>query len=147
MRSYVAAKRQATRWLRGGLVVVWVVVAWRTGATAIGYSLRAFEADLQSLLSTAPINTVPLRHPYGGVVELTAEELRSAYWIAPHLDWAGLCFVQGAWLSVLIWLGSLAYPRYSDGEHAEQQYDAEQARKGLWTGPFITPWNWRAGQR
>ena len=109
MRSYVVASRQATRWLRGGLVLVWGVVAWRTGATAIGYSLRAFEADLQSLLSTAPIHTVPLRHPYGGVVELTAEELRSAYWIAPHLDWAGLCFVQGALLSVLIWLGSLAY--------------------------------------
>ena len=109
MRSYVAAKRQATRWLRVGLVVVWVVVTWRAGPTAIGYSLRAFEADLQSLLSSAPIHTVPLRHPYGGVVELAAEELRSAYWIAPHLDWAGLCFVQGAWLSVLIWLGSLAY--------------------------------------
>lgn len=90
-------------------MVVWGVVAWRAGATAIGYSLRAFEADLQSLLSSAPIHTVPLRHPYGGVIELTAEELRSAYWIAPHLDWAGLCFAQGAWLSVLIWLGSLAY--------------------------------------
>lgn len=90
-------------------MVVWVVVACRTGATAIGYSLRAFEADLQSLLSSAPLHTVPLRHPYGGVVELTAEELRSAYWIAPHLDWASLCFVQGAWLSVLIWLGSLVY--------------------------------------
>jgi hypothetical protein len=109
MRAYAVANRQATRWLRGGLVVVWGVVGWRAGPTAIGYSLRAFEADLQSLLSTAPIHTVPLRHPYGGVVELTAEELRSAYWIAPHLDWAGLCFVQGAWLSIVIWLGSLAY--------------------------------------
>lgn len=109
MRAYAVANRQATRWLRGGLVLVWGVVAWRTGAPAIGYSLRAFEADLQSLLSSAPLHTVPLRHPYGGVVELTAEELRSAYWIAPHLDWAGLCFVQGAWLSVLIWLGSLVY--------------------------------------
>lgn len=108
MRAYAVAHSQATRWLRVGLVVVWGVVAWRTGATAIGYSLRAFEADLQSLLSSAP-HTVPLRHPYGGVVELTAEELRSAYWIAPHLDWAGLCFVQGAWLSIVIWLGSLAY--------------------------------------
>jgi len=65
MLSYVAAKRQATRWLRGGLVVVWGVVAWRAGPTAIGYSLRAFEADLQSLLSTAPIHTVPLRLSIG----------------------------------------------------------------------------------
>ncbi len=109
MRSYVVAKRQATRWVRLGLLVVWGVVGWRAGATAIGFSLRAFEADLQSLLSSTRLHTVPLRHPYGGVVELTAEELRSAYWIAPHLDWARLCFVQGAWLSILIWLGSLVY--------------------------------------
>lgn len=89
--------------------MVWGIVSWRAGATAIGFSLRAFEADLQSLLDSSSLHTVPLRHPYGGVVELTAEELRRAYWIAPHLDWASLCFVQGAWLSVLIWLGSLAY--------------------------------------
>lgn len=109
MRSYVVAERRATRWLHAGLVVVWGIVSWRAGATAIGFGLRAFEADLQSLLDSSSLHTVPLRHPYGGVVELTAEELRSAYWIAPHLDWASLCFVQGAWLSVLIWLGSLAY--------------------------------------
>lgn len=89
--------------------MVWGIVSWRAGGTAIGFSLRAFEADLQSLLHSSSLHTVPLRHPYGGVVELTAEELRSAYWIAPHLDWASLCFVQGAWLSVLIWLGSLVY--------------------------------------
>lgn len=89
--------------------MVWGIVSWRAGATAIGFSLRAFEADLQSLLNSSSVHTVPLRHPYGGVVELTAEELRSAYWIAPHLDWASLCFVQGAWLSILIWLGSLVY--------------------------------------
>ncbi len=89
--------------------MVWGIVSWRAGATAIGFSFRAFEADLQSLLDSSSLHTVPLRHPYGGVVELTAEELRSAYWIAPHLDWANSCFVQGAWLSVLIWLGSLVY--------------------------------------
>lgn len=109
MRSYVVAERRATRWLHAGLVAVWGIVSWRAGATAIGFSLRAFEADLQSLLYSSSVHTVPLRHPYGGVVELTAEELRSAYWIAPHLDWASLCFVQGAWLSILIWLGSLVY--------------------------------------
>lgn len=109
MRSYAVAERRATRWLHAGLVVVWGIVSWRAGATAIGFSLRAVEADLQSLLHSSSLHNVPLRHPYGGVVEVTAEELRSAYWIAPHLEWASLCFVQGAWLSVLIWLGSLVY--------------------------------------
>lgn len=109
MPPYAAAERQAARWLRGSLALVWGIIGWRAGATAIGFSLRAFEADLQSVLNSSSLHTVPLRHPYGGVVELTAQELRSAYWIAPHLDWANSCFVQGTWLSVLIWLGSLVY--------------------------------------
>ncbi|WP_312733813.1 hypothetical protein [Brevundimonas sp.] len=38
-------------------------------------------------------------------------------------------------------------PRYSDGEHAEQQWDAEQARKDPWAGTFGTPKDWRKGHR
>lgn len=51
----------------------------------------------------------------------------------------------GSWMVAAGW--ALDEPRYSGGEHAEQQYDAEQGRKGLWAGPFVRPRDWRAGKR
>lgn len=51
----------------------------------------------------------------------------------------------GAWMVADGW--ALDDPRYSDGAHAEQQWEAEQARRGLWAGSFITPREWRKGAR
>jgi len=44
----------------------------------------------------------------------------------------------GAWMVADGW--ALDYERYSDSEHSEQQWDAEQAKKGLWAGEFERPW-------
>lgn len=43
----------------------------------------------------------------------------------------------GAWMVGGGW--ALDDPRSSDNEHAEQQWDAEQARLGLWAGEFSLP--------
>lgn len=51
----------------------------------------------------------------------------------------------GGWMVAGGW--AVDFPRYSEGEHAEQQYEAEQGRKGLWAGAFVLPWDWRAGKR
>lgn len=50
----------------------------------------------------------------------------------------------GAWMVADGW--ALDYPRYSDSEHAEQQWDAEQAKKGIHAGTFMAPWEWRLSQ-
>jgi endonuclease YncB( thermonuclease family) len=39
---------------------------------------------------------------------------------------------------------ALDYERFSDGRYAAQQLEAEQAERGLWSGSFIPPWEWRA---
>lgn len=51
----------------------------------------------------------------------------------------------GGWMVAGGW--AVDFPRYSDGEHAEQQSDAELGRKGFWAGRFVLPWDWRAGKR
>jgi hypothetical protein len=38
----------------------------------------------------------------------------------------------------------LDYARYSRGHYAAEQLEAEQARRGLWSGSFMAPWKWRA---
>ena len=48
----------------------------------------------------------------------------------------------GGWMVAAGW--AVDFPRYSDGEHAEQQFEAREARKGLWAGEFQMPWEWRA---
>jgi endonuclease YncB( thermonuclease family) len=39
---------------------------------------------------------------------------------------------------------ALDYERFSDGRYAAQQLEAEQTERGLWSGSFIPPWEWRA---
>jgi endonuclease YncB( thermonuclease family) len=48
----------------------------------------------------------------------------------------------GGWMVASGW--AVDYPQYSDGEHSEQQFDAQEARKGMWAGEFQMPWEWRA---
>jgi endonuclease YncB( thermonuclease family) len=49
-----------------------------------------------------------------------------------------------AWMVSEGW--ALAYRRYSRKYVAEEAL-AKAARRGLWRGEFVAPWNWRAGQR
>lgn len=47
----------------------------------------------------------------------------------------------GAWLVRSGW--ALDYARYSKGEYATEQTEAESSRAGLWQGEFEAPWDWR----
>jgi endonuclease YncB( thermonuclease family) len=38
---------------------------------------------------------------------------------------------------------ALDYERYSGGAYAAEQLEAEQAQRGLWSGSFVPPWEWR----
>lgn len=39
------------------------------------------------------------------------------------------------------------YPEYSEKAYAALENEARTARRGLWSGKFILPWRWRAGER
>jgi endonuclease YncB( thermonuclease family) len=44
----------------------------------------------------------------------------------------------------MVWYGwALDYDRYSHGAYADEQLEAEQAQRGLWSGSFVPPWDWR----
>ena len=49
-----------------------------------------------------------------------------------------------AWLVSEGW--ALAYRRYSTDYVAQEQV-AREARRGLWRGEFVPPWDWRRGKR
>jgi len=38
---------------------------------------------------------------------------------------------------------ALDWPRYSDGAYVSAQREARSARRGMWTGTFALPWEWR----
>jgi endonuclease YncB( thermonuclease family) len=38
---------------------------------------------------------------------------------------------------------ALDFERYSGGHYAAEQLEAEQAQRGLWSGSFVPPWEWR----
>ena len=56
-----------------------------------------------------------------------------------------LCFLSGrnlsAWMVARGW--ALAYRRYS---HAYAGLEHTARTRGLWSGPFTAPWDWRRGQ-
>lgn len=59
-----------------------------------------------------------------------------------------ICYVEGADLGEqLVRLGiALAHP--DDGAaYLEAQAAARTANRSLWRGPFVNPWDWRAGER
>ncbi len=41
---------------------------------------------------------------------------------------------------------ALAYRRYSL-DYVEEEADAQAARRGIWAGEFVKPWEWRRGER
>ena len=49
-----------------------------------------------------------------------------------------------AWLVARGW--ALAYRRYSS-DYIDEEAAASAARRGIWHGDFVPPWDWRQGQR
>ncbi len=41
---------------------------------------------------------------------------------------------------------ALAYRRYSH-DYIDEEADAQAARRGIWAGEFVKPWEWRRGKR
>ncbi len=41
---------------------------------------------------------------------------------------------------------ALAYRRYSL-DYVDEEADAQAARRGIWAGEFVRPWEWRRGER
>ncbi len=50
----------------------------------------------------------------------------------------------GAWMVSQGW--ALAYRRYSL-DYVDEEADAQAARRGIWAGEFVPPWEWRRGKR
>lgn len=38
---------------------------------------------------------------------------------------------------------ALDWPRYSKGRYADEQQEALAVKRGLWSGSFVPPWDWR----
>ena len=72
--------------------------------------------------------------------------------VEPDIDGYGrivaTCAVAGRDIgSAMVRQGwALDYERYSGGAYAAEQFEAEQAQRGLWSGSFVAPWGWRAGR-
>ena len=49
-----------------------------------------------------------------------------------------------AWLVARGW--ALAYRRYSS-DYVDEEAAASEARRGIWRGEFVPPWDWRRGER
>ena len=59
-----------------------------------------------------------------------------------------MCYVNGTDLNaVMVTSGlALAYRTYSSG-YVSQERDAKRAKRKLWAGEFVAPWDWRRGKR
>jgi endonuclease YncB( thermonuclease family) len=42
---------------------------------------------------------------------------------------------------------AVEYGQYSDGRYSNEETEARQAKRGLWAGTFVKPWDWRRGER
>jgi hypothetical protein len=42
---------------------------------------------------------------------------------------------------------AIEYKQYSDGRFFSQEQEARDAKRGLWAGRFVKPWDWRRGER
>ena len=59
-----------------------------------------------------------------------------------------ICYVNGVNINSLMvkngW--ALAYRKYSM-DYIDEEKEAEEKKKGMWTGKFIAPWKWRKLKR
>ena len=42
---------------------------------------------------------------------------------------------------------AVEYTQYSDGRYSGEEAEARRAKRGLWAGTFVKPWDWRRGER
>ncbi len=42
---------------------------------------------------------------------------------------------------------ALDWPRYSKGEYSQDQIEAEDRKRGIWSSNFTVPWKWRKQKR
>ena len=58
------------------------------------------------------------------------------------------CFVDGYNVNArLVYEGwALAYRRYSK-KYVPEEDEAKAAKRGMWAGEFVAPWDWRRGER
>jgi endonuclease YncB( thermonuclease family) len=42
---------------------------------------------------------------------------------------------------------ALEYKQYSDGRYTDEEAEVRRAKRGLWAGTFVNPWEWRRGER
>jgi endonuclease YncB( thermonuclease family) len=42
---------------------------------------------------------------------------------------------------------AVEYTQYSDGRYSDEENEAQRAKRGLWAGTFVKPWDWRRGER
>jgi endonuclease YncB( thermonuclease family) len=42
---------------------------------------------------------------------------------------------------------AVEYTQYSDGRYSALEAEARIERRGLWSGTFVKPWDWRRGER
>ena len=42
---------------------------------------------------------------------------------------------------------AVEYEQYSDGRYSDEEEEARSAKRGLWAGTFVKPWEWRRGRR
>ncbi len=42
---------------------------------------------------------------------------------------------------------ALEYRQYSDGRYTDEEAEARRAKRGLFAGTFVEPWEWRRGKR
>ena len=59
-----------------------------------------------------------------------------------------VCYVDGTDVNAaMVTAGlALAYRKYSS-DYVSQERDAKRAKRGLWAGEFVAPWDWRRGKR
>ena len=57
-----------------------------------------------------------------------------------------ICRADNVDLSDWLVRGGLAldWPRYSKGQYAEAQHEAERHERGMWAGSYVEPWRFRA---
>lgn len=87
--------------------------------------------------------TMSLRELISGANVTCAERDRDRYGRI-----VAVCHAGGVNLNAAMVLSgmALAYRKYSD-DYIDQEASAKAAKRGLWAGQFVPPWEWRRGQR
>jgi endonuclease YncB( thermonuclease family) len=87
-------------------------------------------AHLRELVADQPVTCEPkTRDRYGRTVAICG---------TPSIPDLGRAMVRDGWV--------VAFVRYSR-DYISEEAEARDAKRGLWSGSFELPWNWRAARR